>query len=409
MSRSDVAEDVVTYAARWVVPVEGPPIENGCVVVRGGRIAAVGKRRVAEGAIVDCGDVVLLPGLVNAHVHFEFSDLTSPLGRPAMSFADWIREVIAYRRRGGFDTQAAVARGLAESLPCGVTTLGEIATSAPLDWFDAPPRKNAAGDVTVFLELIGLKSDRVAAAMTRLDEFLKRRDTPNVHRGLSPHAPYTVRPELFETALARADESRLPVAFHLAESPDELELLRDGRGSLVDLLCELDAWDAAAIPRGSRPLDYLRRLATAPRSLVIHGNYLDDEEIAFAASQRERLAVVYCPRTHAYFGHPPHPLPKLLAAGASVALGTDGRSSNPDLDLLADIRQVAMTFPMIVPERIVRLGTIDGACALGRDHDVGSLAVGKRAHLVALRVDRPTDNPYESIPAPTSHVERVVF
>ena len=85
----------------------------------------------------------------------------------------------------------------------------------------------------------------------------------------------------------------------------------------------------------------LRMLADAPRALVIHGNYLDDEELAFLAANRERMSLVYCPRTHAYFEHPPYPLAKHLKLGVRVALGTDSRASNPDLDLLAEMRHVA--------------------------------------------------------------------
>ena len=91
--------------------------------------------------------------------------------------------------------------------------------------------------------------------------------------------------------------------------------------------------------------------------------------------------VVYCPRTHAYFGHARHPLPRLMALGGSVALGTDSRASNPDLSLLAEMRHVARQFPEIAPTDVLRLGTLAGAQALGRDADLGTLAAGKLANL----------------------------
>src|SRR5690606_12357758 len=95
----------------------------------------------------------------------------------------------------------------------------------------------------------------------------------------------------------------LPVAMHIAESPDELELLRAARGPFRDLLEELGAWRDAMHPPGRRPLDYLHRLSAAPRGLVIHGNYLDAEETDYLAAHADQMAVVYCPRTHARFGH----------------------------------------------------------------------------------------------------------
>jgi len=202
--------------------------------------------------------------------------------------------------------------------------------------------------------------------------------------GLSPHAPYTVWPELLRRLIKLSRERDMPVAMHLAESAEELELLASGSGPLQQLLEERGMWDAAAIPRGSRPMDYLRLLAEAPRTLVIHGNYLNDEERTFLAAHVDRMSLVYCPRTHAYFGHPPYPLAELQAAGVRVALGTDSRASNPDLDLLAEMRFVARTFPQIDPLEILHMGTLAGAEALGRADDVGSITSGKLANLVAI-------------------------
>jgi cytosine/adenosine deaminase-related metal-dependent hydrolase len=184
--------------------------------------------------------------------------------------------------------------------------------------------------------------------------------------------------------IALACERNLPVAFHLAETADEIEFLRAGTGPFQQLLEERGMWDAAAVPRGSRPLDYLRLLAPAPRSLVIHGNYLDTEDYAFLAIHRHRMSLVYCPRTHEYFGHPPWPLAQLLAAGVHVAIGTDSRASNPDLDLLAEVRHIAQTHVTMDPHEILRLGTIAGAEALGQGDEIGSLTPGKLANLIAI-------------------------
>ena len=122
--------------------------------------------------------------------------------------------------------------------------------------------------------------------------------------GLSPHAPYSVHPDLLAAVVELSNRHKIPVAMHLAESPEELELLRHGRGPLRSFLEELGAWDATAVTPGSRPLDYLRLLARAHRALVIHGNFLDDEEIAFLAAA-DRMSVVYCPRTHDWFAPSP--------------------------------------------------------------------------------------------------------
>jgi cytosine/adenosine deaminase-related metal-dependent hydrolase len=173
---------------------------------------------------------------------------------------------------------------------------------------------------------------------------------------------------------------------HLAESREELELIRDGTGPFKVLLEERSMWDAEAIPRGSRPLDYLRMLAQAPNVLVVHGNYLDDEELEFLGAQRAQMTLVFCPRTHSYFFHPPYPLGAAIAAGVRVALGTDSRASNPDLSVLSELRHVARTHPEIKAHNVLRMGTLAGAEALSRDRFVGSITPGKFANFVAVPI-----------------------
>ena len=143
--------------------------------------------------------------------------------------------------------------------------------------------------------------------------------------------------------------------------------------------------------------------------LVIHGNYLADDEIAFIAARRSKMAVVYCSQTHAYFGHSTYPLAKMLESGAVVALGTDSRASNPDLNQLAEMRE-AFVRHSIDPARIVEMGTINGAIALGRDHETGSIAPGKRADLAIVRLTATTgDDPYELLFDPKSFVETMIY
>ncbi|MEX0612427.1 MAG: amidohydrolase family protein, partial [Pirellulales bacterium] len=240
-------------------------------------------------------------------------------------------------------------------------------------------------ELTTFLEVIGFsraRAESALAAVTQCWDALE--STSKVHLGVSPHAPYTVSPSLLRELIGLAQQRDAPVAMHVAESADELELLASGTGPLRQLLEERSMWDAAAIPRGSRPLDYLQMLAESPRALVIHGNYLDHEERSFLGAHADRMSLVYCPRTHAYFAHPPYALNELLAAGVRVALGTDSRASNPDLDLLAEMRFVAATYPAIDPNEVLRMGTLAGAEALGRAVEVGSITPGKLANLLAI-------------------------
>lgn len=83
--------------ARFVFPVDRPPIDHGVVTIEGERIVDVGPHR-ADANVLDLGDVALLPGFVNAHTHLEFSHLRQPLGKPGIGIVDWIRLIIAETR-----------------------------------------------------------------------------------------------------------------------------------------------------------------------------------------------------------------------------------------------------------------------------------------------------------------------
>ena len=203
---------------------------------------------------------------------------------------------------------------------------------------------------------------------------------------------------------------KYPLAHHLAESRNEIELLRDGTGRFVPLLEELSAWDPEAIPRGSRPLDYLRMASKAHRALIVHGNYLDDEEIAFLAKHAQTMTVVYCPRTHDYFRHDPYPLAKMVSAGVNVALGTDSRASNPDLSILAEMRFAATRHPLVSPARLLRMITADAAQAIGRDQEMGTITPGKFADLAILAVPKYDGGDlHEVLLDPATHVVATVF
>ncbi|MFM2094920.1 MAG: hypothetical protein RIS70_2044 [Planctomycetota bacterium] len=391
--------DVVHLRARWIVSMAGPPLRDHYISLAGGRIAAVSSR-VEGGEIIDLGDVALLPSLLNAHTHLEFSDLAAPLRQPDSAaetrpaFADWIRAVIQHRRNqreARFDTLveapplAAIRQGQQESLRCGCTFLGEIASDATA----APWVAHVEG--VRFFEILGLDPARQNMLLAAARDYLGNPRNPGWYAGLSPHAPYTVGFELLSKLVDVAVKMHAPMAMHLAETPEELELLQSQSGRLLDTLRRLDAWHPTAIPRGITPSDYLRQLARAPRSLVIHGNYLDASDWSLLASQSQ-MSVVYCPRTYASFHPVGYPLAAMLAAGVRVVVGTDSRASNPDLSVMRELQQVARFHPEIPPETVLSMATSRAADALGVTADRGSIAPGKIAHLAVVVLDTAADD-----------------
>ncbi|MFZ5829077.1 MAG: amidohydrolase family protein [Planctomycetota bacterium] len=421
-----------SYRARWVFPVAGPPIDGGVVEVVAGRIADVRRRKPGDTAVDLCAeqqsDVAILPSLVNAHTHLELSDLSAPVCAAGTPMPDWIRAVIAHRARPEADRIAAIQQGLDECRASGAAVIADIVqteidptsiaahAAATTNRGDVMMDGNAALWLLLCGELIGPTPERAAQGASRAKRFIAdwaqrgsesaaAACSPGLCLGLSPHAPYTVHPRLLEECIELSRTHRLPLVMHLAESPEELELLSTGRGPMRALLEDLGAWHEELVPPGAAQSTYLKRLADADRALVIHGNYLDDDAIALLAENRQRMAVVYCPRTHAYFGHAPHPLPQLLAAAAQVCLGTDSRASSPDLNLFREMQHIAAHTLEISPAAILRLGTLSGAEALGAAHEFGSLQPHRKAALAVARLGASsTSDPHDRLLSPESEI-----
>jgi len=391
------------FKARWVFPVSSPPIENGWVELDGNRITAVGNQPRPKA--FDLGNVAIIPGLVNAHAHLEFSDLQQPL-QPTEPFTDWINSVVAHRQLPGRNTGDIITGGINECHQSGTALVGEIATSE-YDYSSDADACNLA--LVVFRELIGFRAEQIEQQLAIAKRHLSDNSQPDslIQAGLSPHAPYSVHPELFQKLVGLAEESKVPLAMHLAETKPERQFLEKSTGPFVEMLKQFGVWEASALSGGKTFSDYLKPLADLERALVIHGNYLTQDEWSQLAD-RENITVVYCPRTHAYFQHDPHPWRGMLDAGVSVALGTDGRSSNPDLSLWRELQFLCSQFPDFDQIQLLELGTIRGAKALGFESELGTLCVGKQAQLVTVSLlNSDSSNPYDLLFATGNQINSV--
>jgi cytosine/adenosine deaminase-related metal-dependent hydrolase len=384
-----------TWTARWVLPVDQPPLERGCITIADNRIVAV-EPRGRRTADVDLGNVALLPGLVNAHTHLDLSGLRG-LAPPTPDFTGWLRQVIAHRRnRSPEQVQADIQEGLRESLRCGTTLLGDISGDGS-SWavlVNAPLR------ALVFRELLGLPKERASRAWADLDRWLVAHPSTSTCRpGASPHAPYSVRASLFVAAAT----SDVPVAVHLAETKEELWLLGDRAGPFVPFLRDLGAWDPEGL---AESMDHVLSLCNSLQpTLFVHGNFLSP-----TAPVPRNGSIVYCPRTHAAFGHPPHPFRELLARGVRVALGTDSLASNPDLSILEEARFLHRRYPDLPGDVLLRMATLSGAEALGWQDETGSLTPGKSADVVVLPLpDRDAVDAYRLVLSSERAVQQVLW
>ena len=391
------AGGALTLAARYVFPVEGEPIPDGRLTIREGRIAAVGPDGTAS-ADVDLGNVALIPGLVNAHTHLELSPIgAGPASEPEDEI-DWLGRVIAQRREGApGDLRSAVDRHLGVALDAGTTLLADTAT-AGLSWgaiASAPVRAVVFAEVLGLRRVRGLETNRNAwdwiGALSTADQV-----AANARPGLSPHAPYSTAGWLYH----RAASTKLPLSTHLAELPEELELLGTRRGRLRRFLEDLGAWDDEWEPIGPEPADYIRQGPLRDADwIVAHGTYLEPADFwqlrPEAGPDGHRVAVAYCPRTHARFGHRPHPFRAMLERGVVVCLGTDSLASSPSLGILDEMRHLRRADPSIGGALLLTMGTLFGAWALRAETVTGSLKAGKSADLAVVALpDRESPDPY---------------
>ena len=385
------------FLARWILPITQPPIHGGWVQVRGQHIVELGSGKPSANPehVVDLGDVALLPQLVNAHTHLEFSDLDQPIGTPGMPLSDWIGEVIQTRAVSDEGQRKRnIERGWKESREAGVGLIGEI-TTPPCDY----QTDIHLPTLVSFSEVLGLSpergEERLRLATRQLHPFgseqAPHRVTP-VRGGISPHAPYSTPWSLIEKCVDLAIKHGVPLAMHVAESPDERELLVHGSGPFAQSLRAIGVWNDDLFPwkTGRSVSTLIELLARAPRGLLVHGNDLHEDEIRRLAD-KPNLSVVYCPRTHHFFGHAPHPVQTLLDSGVNVALGTDSRASNPDLNLWHDVQFLLRHRGDIDPAAILAMATANGARALGQP-EWGRIEPGALARLgtVATQAIEPS-------------------
>lgn len=372
------------FRCRWLVQPAAEPRQNVRISVEKNVVAEICDVPADERSLVE--PIALLPQFVNAHTHLEFSDLSEPLPPPA-PFTDWVGSVIRHRSQamqqsGGL--KAAVLEGLSETNRSGTSIVGEIATSEEGIAGLSDAKENGQ-TVIAFRELLGFTADRVHEQLEAAREFLAVDHGGSICHGLSPHAPYSVHPDLFESAVDLAREHQCPVAMHLAETRGELEFLDRQSGIFRELLESLSLWSDDILKPGTAILSYLQHLADLPNALAIHGNYLTNSEISFLG-EHQNVAVVYCPRTHAWFGHSGHPWQRLRDAGARVILGTDSRASNPDLSIWKELQLVARQVNSLAVWQLLPMITTEAAAALGVE-DAPAISVGRPFSAVSLPCD----------------------
>ena len=376
------------YFASWILPISSPPIHDGWVAIEGGRVAGVGQDSqlpAIEGAVdTELGDVILLPGLVNAHTHLELSYLRDTVA-PAGRFVDWIRQVMAARREFPDPSDPAILKGIehgiAEARRFGTSVVGDISNTLVTHG----PLAGSALAAVLFYELIRFRCPdpvAVVADASRALESLTRSD--RVRTSLAAHAPYSVAPQLLRSiSQIVRDHPELPYSVHVAESREEVQFIASAGGPWRALLEELGAWDPDWAAPGLSPVAYLDREGFwAANAIAVHGVQISDADLRCLASRGTTL--VTCPRSNQYTGAGNPPVAQFYESGVRVAVGTDSLASTPDLNLFAELAAMRAMAPAVAASSLLDSATRQGALALGFAADYGTIEAGKVADLLAV-------------------------
>jgi len=355
----------VIIAGKFLIPRPGEVLPQGAVAIEDGRVVAVGTkdevvRSHPSRSHVDYGDALITPGFVNYHCHLELEFCRGRVDYRG-DFVEWLQRIRNLKHDlmvlpGYFPEQS-----VREVLASGTTTLLDHYT-LEMD-FDAI---RAAG-----LRYFGF---RELFDFNNHNPDLRRLREATVY-SFAIHSPYTASAEIAQAAQRIASEQNTAISMHLSEMHQEIAFIDRTDPAIVDLLRRAGAYDESWQGKGVSPVRYFHDLGVlTPGSYCVHLNYALPGDVELLKG--DGITHVYCPRSHAYFGHPLHPLMEYQAAGIASCLGTDSYGSNDDLSILSEARKMWEEFPALTAERVFSMFTNGGLAPLRKENELGQLAPG---------------------------------
>ncbi len=373
-------------------------ISNGAVLIAdNGNIEYSGPftgiNNCESSQVIDLGNAVIAPGLINTHTHLELTHLLNDINYNG-NFTDWIRQLVDIKKSWTEKNyRLSIEDGIRKSVESGTTTVVDISRNGLA--LDELIKSNIRK--ILFLEMIDFNPDTASAT---IDNFKCQVDniTPNdlLSIGIFPHAPYTVSEKLYKCCKNTSNELDIIVATHISETKNEIEFLTKGTGHFVSLLKDFDMLKNWIHP-GLRPIEYLKNIGFLNKGcILIHCNFLTNKEIDLIEESESN--VVFCPRSHKYFQHEDHPFLKLKERKINIALGTDSLASNDSLSILDEMKFLSKHYTEVKPQDIFYMGTIAGAKALGMNDRIGRLEPGYYADIAVIEFEEECNsNIYDGI------------
>ena len=401
-------------SAQYIIPITSEPLVNAAVLVQDGRICDIGDaeslaRRYPDEEARDFGTAALIPGLIDMHTHMENSVLRGIV--PDQPYISWIQAV---REAGAkldvHDWHASAVLGSLEALSAGVTCVCDISNTGAS--CSVMSKMGLRG--IVYREVGAMDKRRVDDAMNMARNDIARWselvDSSRIRIGISPRETYDCHPLVFTEAAKIAREEDIPLSVYVAESREEYEFIRYGSSalsiaSMADKrgFVEVPPW----MPTGVSPVRYILNWGAfeADNVVAVHCVHVDNEDIR--KLQEHDVAVAVCPRCNAQLSMGVAPVTEFLRSGLRVGLGTGYSVSTNASDIIKEMRVGLLLNRAVNPGRFIatstmlRLATIDAACALKMEDEIGSIEIGKRADLAVVDLSDsrqvPTDDPAAAI------------
>jgi len=384
----------VIFAAGTLMPVSAPTIPDGAVLVRDGRIAAVGplvevSREAQDAEVRFFPNYTIIPGAVNAHAHLGFRRKDAPEGG---TFSGWLGRLIERLPEKEAWTAEAARDSAREAIEAGTTYMAE---SSP--YGECLPQLAESGMAgTVYAEFFpgdfdGAAPEEIVAGIIEKVRGLQEGLPERVDARVSVHSPYTVDPDSSGLAARRTRELGWTLAIHLSESPEEVEFVRDGTGGLADIFGR-NEWGGV----GTSPVRYAESIGLlAPETIAAHlATGVSEEDVEILA--RTGVAAAHCPRSNEFLGCGVSPVPRMMERGVRVGMGTDGLWSSPSMNLFEET-MVAVGLHGMSGATGLELATLGGASALGIAGETGSIEAGKWADLAVVEVAPGQEDPERDV------------